>query len=64
MKKSDDTAQLGHIYDAINRIETYVNGIDKAVFLTNDMMQTEIIWDTVKSDLPALKPLITELLGK
>jgi uncharacterized protein with HEPN domain len=112
MKKFDDTARLGHIYDAICRIESYVNGVDKPVFLANDMMQdavvrqleiigeaarniseemqeehpelpwfemrairnkivhdyleinTEIIWDTVKNDLPALRPQIAKLLGE
>ena len=30
MKKVDDAARLGHIYDAICRIEIYINGIDKS----------------------------------
>ncbi len=58
MRKSDDTARLGHIYDAICSIEGYVGRVDKAAFLT------DIIWDTVQSDLPALKPMIAKLLGK
>ncbi|HVM71453.1 MAG TPA: DUF86 domain-containing protein [Anaerolineales bacterium] len=112
MKKYDDTTRLGHIYDAIARIESYVNKVDKSTFLSNTMMQdavvrqleiigeaarnisddliekhpelpwfemrairnkivhdylevnTEIIWDTVKNDLPSLKPLIAKLLGE
>ena len=43
MKKVDDTARLGHIYDAICRVETYISGIDKSTFLSNGMMQDAII---------------------
>ena len=111
MKKFDDAARLGHIFDAISRIESYVSKVDKPTFIANNMMQdavvrqleiigeaarnvsdqltekhpelpwfemrairnkivhdylennTEIIWDTVKNDLPSLKPKITKLLG-
>lgn len=112
MKKYDDTARLGHIYDAICRVEIYISGIDKSTFLANRMMQdaivrqieiigeatrhiseelqekhpelpwfemrgirnkivhdyleinTDIIWDTVQNNLPALKPMIKKLLGE
>jgi uncharacterized protein with HEPN domain len=112
MRKADDTARLGHIYDAICCIEGYVHGVNKAAFLSNKMMQdaimrqieiigeassriseelqekhpeapwfemrairnkiihdymeinTDIIWDTVQNDLPALKPVIKKLLGE
>jgi uncharacterized protein with HEPN domain len=112
MKKYDDTARLGHIYDPICRVETYISEIDKSTFLSNGMMQdaivrqieiigeatrhiseelqekhpelhwfemrgirnkivhdyleinTDIIWDTVQNDLPALKPMIRKLLGE
>ncbi len=112
MRKPDDTARLGHILDAISRIESYVDGVDKAAFLSNAMMQdaimrqieiigeasrhiseqmqedhpeapwfemrairnkiahdymeinTDIIWDTVHNDLPALKSVIENLLGE
>jgi uncharacterized protein with HEPN domain len=43
MKKFDDAARLGHIYDAICRIETYVSGIDKPAFLANGMMQDAVV---------------------
>jgi len=112
MRKPDDTARLGHIFDAICSIESYVGRVDKAAFLSSKMMQdavmrqveiigeasghiseelqekhpelpwlemrairnkivhdymeinTDIIWDTVQSDLPALKPMIAKLLGE
>jgi len=112
MKKFDDTARLGHIFDAISRIESYVSKVDKTTYIANYMMQdavvrqleifgeaarnvsdeltekhpeqpwfemrairnkivhdyleinTEIIWDTVKNDLPSLKPMIAKLLGE
>ena len=43
MKKFDDTAHLGHNYDAICCVETYINGIDKSTFLSNEMMQDAIV---------------------
>lgn len=66
MRKFDDAARLGHIYDAICRIETYIRGIDKSAFAANGMMQDAIVrqWDTVQNDLPALKPMIEKLLGE
>lgn len=112
MRKFDDAARPGHIYDAICCIETYIRGIDKSAFAANGMMQdaivrqieivgeaarhvsdelqekhpelpwfemrstrnkivhdyleinTDIIWDTVQNDLPALKPMIEKLLGE
>jgi uncharacterized protein with HEPN domain len=112
MRKIDDTARLGHIYDAICTIETYSAGVNKTAFLANGMMQdaimrqieiigeaagrisyelqekhpdlpwlemrairnkivhdyleinTDIIWDTVKNDLPPLKTQIKKLLGE
>jgi uncharacterized protein with HEPN domain len=112
MRKFDDAARLGHIYDAICAIEKYVAGVKKADFLANGMMQdavmrqieiigeaagrisddlqekhpnlpwlemrairnkivhdylevnTDIIWDTVTNDLPALKIQIQKLLGE
>lgn len=33
MKKYDDKARLGHIYDAIIKIEKYISGVEKTVFL-------------------------------
>lgn len=110
MKKFDDKARLGHIFDAISAIEKYVAGVEKDDFLENNMMQdavmrqieiigeaagriseglqddypelpwmemrairnkivhdyleinTDIIWDTVQNDLPALKDQIKSLL--
>lgn len=112
MRKLDDVARLGHIYDAICTIEKYTAGVDKSAFLANGMMQdaimrqieiigeaagrlsselqekhpglpwlemrairnkivhdyleinTDIIWDTVKNDLPALRIQIQKLLGE
>jgi uncharacterized protein with HEPN domain len=43
MKKFDDTARLGHIFDAICRIESYVSEVDKPAFLANDMMQDAVV---------------------
>ncbi|MFH1907461.1 MAG: HepT-like ribonuclease domain-containing protein [Chloroflexota bacterium] len=43
MKKFDDTARLGHIYDAICRIGNYVSGIDKPAFMANVMMQDAVM---------------------
>lgn len=111
MKKYDDKARLGHIYDAIIKIEKYISGVEKTVFLQNDILQdavmrqveiigeassrisdemqekhpnlpwfemrairnkivhdyleinTDIIWDTVQSDLPPLKNQIKNILG-
>ena len=111
MKKYDDKARLGHIYDAIVKIERYISGVEKTAFLQNDILQdavmrqveiigeassrisdemqekypnlpwfemrairnkivhdyleinTDIIWDTVQSDLPPLKNQIKNILG-
>ena len=110
MKKPDDIARLGHVYDAICQIETYTSGVEKTAFLNNNMMQdavmrqieiigeasrhisdeyqekhpelpwfqmrgirnkivhdylevnVDVIWDTVKNDLPALKAQVQKLL--
>jgi uncharacterized protein with HEPN domain len=110
MKSPDDITRLGHIYDAIIRIESYVRGIKKNAFLENSMMQdavmrqieiigeasrhisdefeeshpnipwfemrgirnkivhdyleinNDVIWDTVKNDLPVLKKQIERML--
>jgi uncharacterized protein with HEPN domain len=43
MRRFDDTARLGHIYDAICAIETYVNGVEKTAFLNNNMMQDAVM---------------------
>ena len=43
MKKFDDTARLGHIYDAICQIESYVKEVDKSTFLANNMMQDAVV---------------------
>jgi uncharacterized protein with HEPN domain len=112
MKKNDDQARLGHIYDAILKIEKYIQNINFDTFLSNEMMQDavirqleiigeatryisdglkdenpglpwfemrgirnkivhdylevnqEIIWDTIQNDLPAIKPMIKDLLGE
>jgi uncharacterized protein with HEPN domain len=110
MKKPDDIARLGHVYDAICQIETYTSGVEKTAFLNHNMMQdavmrqieiigeasrhisdefqekhpelpwfqmrgirnkivhdyleinVDVIWDTVKNDLPALKAQVQKLL--
>jgi uncharacterized protein with HEPN domain len=112
MKKSDDLALLGDVLDAIQRVESYVRGVNKQAFLENLMMQDavmhqieiigeasngisdefqekhpnlpwmqmrairnkivhdyrginlQIIWETVKNDLPSLKEQVRELLGE
>jgi uncharacterized protein with HEPN domain len=112
MKKSDDTALLGDILDAIQRIESYTHRVRKEHFLENPMMQDavmhqieiigeasngisiefqethsrlpwnqmrairnkiihdyrginlQIIWDTVRNDLPGLKSQIQKLLDE
>lgn len=43
MKKSDDLALLGDVLDAILRIESYVNGVNKESFLENLMMQDAVM---------------------
>jgi uncharacterized protein with HEPN domain len=43
MKKRDDTARLGHILDAICRVETYLNNVTKAEFSSNNMMQDAVV---------------------
>ena len=43
MKKFDDTARLGHIFDAICRIESYVSDVDKPTFMANNMMQDAVV---------------------
>ena len=48
MKKKDDITRLGHIVDAICRIEEYTRGVNK---------------DTVQNDLPELKTLVEKLLA-
>lgn len=80
MKKFDDKARLGHIFDAISAIEKYVTGVEKDDFLENNMMQDavmrqiEIIGEAAGRisdglqdkypDLPALKDQIKNLLGE
>lgn len=112
MKRSDDQALLGDIFDAIRRVEGYTRGVSKGDFLENFMMQDavmhqieiigeasnnisdefqdeyahlpwiqmrairnkivhdyrginlQIIWDTIRNDLPALKLQVQELLGE
>lgn len=43
MKKYDDKARLGHIYDAIIKIEKYISGVEKTVFLQNDILQDAVM---------------------
>ncbi|MGC1374856.1 MAG: DUF86 domain-containing protein [Anaerolineales bacterium] len=110
MKKPDDAARLGHIFDAICRIEEYTHGVHKDTFIGHGMMQdavmrqveiigeasrnisdefqeahpelpwlqmrgirnkivhdyleinTDVIWDTIKNDLPVLKSQVQKLL--
>ncbi len=112
MKQSDDLALLGDVLDSILRIESYINEVDKDIFLENFMMQDavmhqieiigeasnsisdkfqedqpglpwtqmrairnkivhdyrginlHIIWETVQSDLPALKLKVRKILGE
>ena len=111
MKKSEDISYLKDVLDAIERIETYVEGVSKDTFYNYLMMQDavmhqieiigeasnrisetfreqhpelpwmemrairnkivhdyrgielEIIWDTIKNNLPGLKSQINRLLG-
>jgi uncharacterized protein with HEPN domain len=112
MKRNDDFVFLKDVIDAINRIETYIEGVSKDTFFNHLMMQDavmhqieiigeasnrisdvfqeehpelpwmemrairnkivhdyrgielEIIWDTVRNNLPGLKAHVTRLLGK
>lgn len=59
---------LGHILQAMERIERYTSGLDEAGFLNSEMVQDvrnrvahgydqvdlEIVWKTVRRDLPVL----------
>jgi uncharacterized protein with HEPN domain len=43
MKTKDDATRLGHIFDAICRIEEYTRGVDKNTFDNYGMMQDAIM---------------------
>jgi uncharacterized protein with HEPN domain len=43
MKKKDDATRLGHVFDAICRIEEYTRGVDKTAFGNNGMMQDAVM---------------------
>ena len=43
MKRNDDLALLGDVLDAILRIESYVDGVNKESFLENLMMQDAVM---------------------
>ncbi len=111
MKKRDDSVYLKDIFDAINQIGIYMQGVDRAAFdndhlrqdavirqieiigeasrnispqfqaqhpeipwsmvigmrhkIVHDYFEVDIptIWDTVNNDLPALKELVSRILG-
>ena len=41
--KTDQSAFLNHILDAIKKIEKYTQGIDEETFKTNDLVQDGVI---------------------
>lgn len=41
--KRDDTVYLQHVLDAIQQIETYLNGIHEARFYTERLIQDGVI---------------------
>ena len=64
--KTDQTAFLNHILDAIKKIEKYIQGIDEEAFTKNDLVQDgvirqiEIIGEAVKrlsDDLKSQSPV-------
>jgi len=107
----DNTLYLGHIRDAIDKIEHYISGVTFKEFASNDMMidavvrelaiigeatnnlsdgfrkshpdvpfrditdmrnilihdyagvNTKVVWDTCKKNLPELKQFVTDILG-
>jgi uncharacterized protein with HEPN domain len=110
LSTKDNTLYLGHIRDAVEKIERYIAGMDYDDFIRNDMMidavvreleiigeatnnldegfrkkhseipfrdiidmrnilihnyagvNTKIVWDTCKRNLPQLKKIILEVL--
>jgi uncharacterized protein with HEPN domain len=106
----DNTLYLGHIIDAIEKIDRYISGVDFNDFASNDMMidavvrelaiigeatnnlsedfrrnrpdipfrdiidmrnilihdyagvNTKVVWDTCKKNLPELKKFVTDIL--
>ena len=65
--KTDQSAFLHHILDAIAKIEKYINGIDEEAFKVNDLVQDgvirqiEIIGEAVKrlsQELTSQSPLV------
>ena len=65
--KTDQSAFLNHILDAITKIEKYIQNIDEESFIKNDLVQDgvirqiEIIGETVKrlsNDLKSQSPNI------
>lgn len=64
--KTDQSAFLNHILDAIKKIEKYLQGIDEEAFAKNDLVQDgvirqiEIIGEAVKrlsDDIKSQAPL-------
>ncbi len=41
--KTDQSAFLNHILDAIKKIEKYIQGIDEEAFKKNDLVQDGVI---------------------
>ena len=41
--KRDDSVYLRHILDAIVRIETYLSGVDEALFMRDQLLQDGVI---------------------
>ena len=66
--RTDQSAFLNHILDAIKKIEKYIQGIDEEAFKKNDLVQDgvirqiEIIGEAVKrlsDDLTSQSPHVT-----
>jgi uncharacterized protein with HEPN domain len=63
----DDTLYLGHINDAIEVIEEYLGFANYKQFIANRMMvdagvDTMVVWETCKNDVPTLKKAVRESL--
>lgn len=49
---------LGHILMALERIDRYTDSIDEATFLSNELVDFEIVWKTIRHDFPDLYLLV------